>query len=97
MRGRMSDAGPPAAERDAGPPAAERDAGPPAAERARGHKPAPTISGRKLVLVFLGLLVAALAAYGVVRRQVFAARDADRAAEAARRARNDTGAPNTGD
>ena len=74
------------------------DAGPPAAERVGGHKPPPpTISGRRLVLVFLGLLVAALAAYGVVRRQVFAARDADRAAEAARRARNDTGAPNTGD
>ena len=49
------------------------------------------------MLVFLGLLLSALAAYGVVRRQVFAARDADRDAEAARRARNDADAPNTGE
>lgn len=49
------------------------------------------------MLVFLGLLLAALAAYGVVRRQVFAARDADRAAEAARRSRADAGGPRDAD
>ena len=69
----------------------------PSIRRSSGRAPSPTISGRWLVLVFLGLLLSALAAYGVVRRQVFAARDADRDAEAARRARNDADAPNTGE
>lgn len=50
------------------------------------RKPAQSVSGRKLVVVFLGLLLCALAAYGVVRWRVLAARDAERAAEAVRRA-----------
>lgn len=59
-------------------------------------KPAQSVSGRKLVIVFVGLLVVALGSYGFVRWRVFAARDAELAEEAAHRSRNEASAPNAG-
>ena len=48
-------------------------------------KPPRGVSGRVMVLVFLGLIATALSVYLVARQRVFAARDAERAAEMVRR------------